>query len=77
MGHITNTVAKLFAEKANEISKLKLSDAHFAHLLERYEEVNTAIHRMESQLETVADDVLERLKKERLRFTDEIAQKLK
>jgi uncharacterized protein YdcH (DUF465 family) len=76
MSHAPNTIAAIFPDKAEKVSHLKQSNAHFAHLVHQYEEVNALIQRAEAQLDTLADEALEHLKKERLRFTDELAKLL-
>ena len=45
----------------------------FRRLTSRYDEVNRQIYRIESEEEPTTDEVLERLKKERLKLKDQIA----
>ena len=46
---------------------------HFGRLVARYDEVNRQIYRIESEEEPTTDEVLERLKKRRLKLKDDIA----
>lgn len=54
------------------LHKLKLDDAHFRTLAERYHEVNRTIHRIEAEIEAASDEHAESLKKQRLALLDEI-----
>jgi hypothetical protein len=70
---------KLQDEFRNEtalIARLTETNHLFGQLASRYDEVNRHIHRIESEDEPTADDVLERLKKRRLELKDEIAAML-
>ena len=62
-----------FPEKAEAIKELKGGNAHFARIAELYHELNRAIHRMETNVEPVADETLESMKKQRVTLKDEIA----
>lgn len=73
MTHVPHELHEEFPEAGEVLHRLKLSDAHFARLAERYHLVNREIHRAESQVAPVSDEVLETLKKERLKLKDEIA----
>lgn len=73
MSHVPHELAAEFPDSHGALHRLKLEDAHFARLAERYHEVNRAIHRAEAEVEPTSDDRLEAWKKERLRLKDEIA----
>jgi uncharacterized protein YdcH (DUF465 family) len=62
-----------FPQEAQFIERLATSDYEFGKLAARYEEVNRNIYRIESEEEPTSDEVVERLKKERLKLKDEIA----
>jgi uncharacterized protein YdcH (DUF465 family) len=62
-----------FPQEAQFIERLATSDYEFGKLATRYEEVNRNIYRIESEEEPTSDEVVERLKKERLKLKDEIA----
>ena len=52
---------------------LKLADAHFCNLAERYHALNRAIHRIECEAQSASDTYLTRLRRQRLALLDEIA----
>lgn len=72
MSHVPHELHEEFPEAAERIHALKVGNAHFAQLAERYHDLNRSIHRMESDLEPVADETLEDAKKQRLLLKDEI-----
>ncbi|ARN81962.1 YdcH family protein [Methylocystis bryophila] len=76
MSHVAHELHEEFPEKSETIRRLKSENAHFARLAEQYHELNRAIHRMEADVEPVADETLEGLKKQRLSLKDEIVQLL-
>ena len=66
-----------FPEYQETIQRLQAQDPHFAKLLERYEQLDDEVYRIESG-ETPADDMrLEELKKERVHLKDTLYQMLK
>ena len=76
---MSNTPHELHDEfplDADRIHALKISDQHFAGLIDGYNEVNRTVHRMETNIEAVADEVLEGFKKQRLELKDRIAAAL-
>jgi len=74
MSHVAHELHDEFPEKAEAIHALRNGNAHFAKIAELYHELNRAIHRMETNVEPVADETLEDLKKRRLSLKDEISQ---
>jgi uncharacterized protein YdcH (DUF465 family) len=72
VSHTPHELAAEFPDKAETISKLKQTDAHFARLAERYHTVNREIHRIDTQVEPASDDTAEELKKERLHLLDQL-----
>ena len=73
---MSNTPHALADEFPNDhalLHDLKLNDAHFVTLADRYHEVNDEIHRIEAEIETPSDDYTEQLKKKRLALLDEIS----
>ncbi len=76
MTHVAHELHEEFPEKAEAIKQLKGANTHFARIADTYHELNRAIHRMEANVEPVADSTLEGLKKQRLTLKDEIAQLL-
>lgn len=70
-------LATEFPEYKEDIHNLKATDAHFAKLFEKYEEVDREVVRIEQDIETTSDEYLEERKKVRLNLKDELYQMLK
>jgi len=66
-----------FPEHKDALHRLKMDDAHFQVLMEKYEELDKHIFRIEDGSEPCEDIFVEKLKKERLALKDEILQMLK
>ena len=77
MTHVPHGLHEEFPEAASKISKLKINDAHFARLADRYEHINREVHRIETDVEPASDQTLEQIKKERMKLKDEIASMLR
>jgi len=73
MTHTPHELLAEFPEKAAKLHELKVSNAHFLRLHDEYHEVNREIHRIESGVAPTSDEVLEDLKKSRLKLLDEIS----
>ncbi len=71
--HTPHELHDVFPHDNQALHQLKLGNAHFCSLAERYHVLNRAIHRIESEIEPCSDDHAERLKKQRLSLLDEIA----
>ncbi len=65
-----------FPDETVLIARLAETNYLFRRLAGRYNAANRQIFRIESGDEPTADEVLERLKKERLKLKDEIARML-
>jgi len=65
-----------FPGEASLIERLARTSHDFNRLVTRYDEVNRSVYRIESEEEPAADDVVEALKKQRLKLKDEIAAML-
>jgi uncharacterized protein YdcH (DUF465 family) len=61
-----------FPEHKEAIQALKLSDAHFKHLLDQYQAVDEGIVRIETELEPASDARTEQLKRRRLQLKDDL-----
>lgn len=61
-----------FPEHKERIHDLKMNNRHFSKLFEEYHEVDHHLRRIEQEIETPADDVVEGLKKQRLSLKDEL-----
>jgi hypothetical protein len=73
---MSNTPHELSAEFPNDhalLHDLKMTNAHFVTLADRYHAVNGEIHRIEAGIENTSDEYTETLKKQRLALIDEIA----
>ena len=73
MSHTPNDLREEFPEAVDVLHQLKVRDAHFATLAERYHDLNREIHRIESDLEPASDARAEALKKQRLALLDDIS----
>ena len=73
MSHVPHELHEEFPEAADRIHTLKTSDAHFARLADEYHAVNREIHRMETGIEPVSDDVENQKRRQRLALKDQIA----
>ncbi|MEZ5687949.1 MAG: DUF465 domain-containing protein [Caenibius sp.] len=73
MSNIPHELADEFPQDRELLRKLKLENAHFVTLSDRYHAVNGEIHRIESEIENTSDDYAEGLKKKRLALVDEIS----
>jgi uncharacterized protein YdcH (DUF465 family) len=71
--HIHHELQDEFPDEALFIERLIKSNYEFGQLATHYDEVNRQIYRIESEEEPTADEVLERLKKQRLKLKDDIA----
>jgi uncharacterized protein YdcH (DUF465 family) len=65
-----------FPEETAHIERLTKANYEFRRLRTSYDEINRQIYRIESEEEPTTDEVLERLKKQRLKLKDEIAAML-
>ncbi|RKT32652.1 hypothetical protein BXY70_2000 [Roseovarius halotolerans] len=72
MSHTPHELHEEFPDKAEEISRLKKSDAHFARLAEEYHELNRKVHRTETNVEPVEDLIAVEMRKQRAVLKDEI-----
>jgi uncharacterized protein YdcH (DUF465 family) len=61
-----------FPEHKERIHQLKLENHHFARLFGEYDELEHQLHRIQQEIETPADEVVESLKKKRLHLKDEL-----
>ena len=73
MMHVPHDLREEFPQEASLIERLIKDNYQFRRLAERYDEVNREIYRIELDEAPTTDEVLERLKKRRLKLKDEIA----
>jgi uncharacterized protein YdcH (DUF465 family) len=76
MTHTPHDLADDFPNHVAELHDLKLSDAHFARLAERYNEVNHRIHLAETMVEPVSQQLETELRRERMVLKDQISRLL-
>ena len=74
MSHTPHELRDEFPEAQDILHELKVSNAHFATLADRYHDVNREIHRIEAEVDAASDARVEDLKKQRLKLIDEISQ---
>jgi uncharacterized protein YdcH (DUF465 family) len=67
----------MFPEYRELITKLKTSDRHFSHLLDKHNKLDQKIVRMEANAEPSTSEKIETLKKEKLLLKDQIYAVLK
>jgi uncharacterized protein len=61
-----------FPALEQKIHDLKVSDNHFRKLFDTYHDINNEIHRIETGAENTSDEVLNRLRIERVELKDEL-----
>jgi uncharacterized protein YdcH (DUF465 family) len=76
MSNTPHELSEEFPGKADAIHALRESDQHFHRLTEEYHEVNRAIHRAETRIDTVDDAEETRMRKHRMVLKDQIAARL-
>jgi uncharacterized protein YdcH (DUF465 family) len=76
MSHTPHELAEEFPEFKDKIHDLKMNDAHFARMFEKYHEVNRTVHRMETRIEPVTDEIEEQTRRQRMELKDQIASYL-
>jgi uncharacterized protein YdcH (DUF465 family) len=67
-----HSIFKDFPEMHEHIHEIKKNDSHFASMSDKYDELEQAIHSMESGEQAYTDEHLEELKKKRLKLKDEL-----
>lgn len=72
MSHTPHELHEEFPDKAELMSALKQSDAHFSKLADAYHEVNRAVHRAETNVEPMEELAEVELRKKRAALKDEI-----
>lgn len=73
MSHTPHELAEDFPQDADKIHDLKLSNPHFARLMDAYHDVNRAVHRAETGVEPCDELAETEMRKKRMRLKDEIA----
>jgi len=73
VSHTPHELHDEFPGAHDVLHALKLNNAHFVTLSDKYHDVNREIHRIEAEVEAASDERAEALKKQRLQLLDEIA----
>lgn len=76
MSNTPHDLAEEFPGQSDKIHALKLADAHFAKLLEQYTEINRAVHRAETRVDTLSEEAEAALRRQRSHLKDHIAHHL-
>lgn len=76
MTHVPHELSADFPEHAEKLHELKTHDRHFAKLADAYHKVNREVHRMETRVEPVSDEVEEDARRRRMQLKDEISRYL-
>lgn len=77
MSNTPHTLQEEFPGEGQKMTGLKVANAHFARLLEEYDEVNDKVHRAETRLDLITGEEEEDLRRQRSRLKDEIARMLR
>ena len=77
MSNTPHDITEEFPDQRERITRLKTSNGRFARLVEEYNEVNRAVHRIETRIEPAPEEVEDELKRRRVQLKDEIAAMLK
>ncbi|MEX1660330.1 YdcH family protein [Thioclava sp. 15-R06ZXC-3] len=76
MSNTPHTLQEEFPQQLEQLHDLKISNAHFAKLLEEYDTINVQVHRAETNVDPVDSLVETELRKKRAAVKDEIARML-
>lgn len=73
MSHVPHELAEEFPNEKEKLHDLKLNNAHFAKISDRYHELNRELHRVETGVEPASQIHEVMLRKERMTLKDEIS----
>lgn len=73
MSNTPHTLGEEFPDQIEAIHALKAKDPEFARALEEYDDVNDQIHRAETRIDPVTEEIETELRKKRLALKDSIA----
>lgn len=76
MANTPHTLQEDFPTQLDQIHALKITNAHFAKLLEDYDSLNDRVHRAETNVEPMDSLAETELRKQRAAVKDEIARML-
>ena len=72
MTHTPHELAADFPEHALRIETLKMTNAHFARLVDEYHAINRQVHRAESDVEPMGESAETLLRKRRMVLKDQL-----
>lgn len=76
MSNTPHDLAEEFPGQSEKIHALKTANAHFARLIEQYTQINRAVHRAETRIDTLTEEVEAALRRQRTHLKDHIAHHL-
>lgn len=76
MSNTPHTLGEEFAGQMDAIHALKVKDERFARLLDEYDAINDKVHRAETRLDAISDDMETALRRQRLAVKDQISAAL-
>ncbi len=76
MSHVPHELAEDFPGQADKIHALKVSNTHFAKLMDDYHAINRDVHRAETNVAPVEELAEVQMRKQRAALKDEIARML-
>ena len=76
MSNTPHTLQEDFPQQLEQLHALKISNTHFAKLLEEYDALNDQVHRAETNVDTLESLAETELRKKRAAVKDEIARML-
>ncbi|MFZ8940690.1 MAG: YdcH family protein [Gemmobacter sp.] len=74
MTRTPHDLAEEFPHAAARIHELRQSNAHFARLADEYHDVNRAVHRAETRVETLGEATAAERRRRRMTLKDELGR---
>ncbi|MFV0385481.1 YdcH family protein [Paracoccus sp. (in: a-proteobacteria)] len=71
-----HSIHEEFPAAGPRIHELKLKDAHFARLLEEYDQINDQVHNAETSVTPITEEAEKGLRRKRAHLKDQIAHAL-
>jgi uncharacterized protein YdcH (DUF465 family) len=73
MTHLPKSLHDIYQNDADLLRRLKTGDGHFQHLAARLDELDDAVHAIDSGTDPASDERAEDTSRERLAILDQIA----
>ncbi len=77
MSHVPHELAEEFPNDVDRLRQMRQSNSHVARLMDEYHEINRTLHRVETNVQPMADLEALQLRKQRMALKDEIARLLR